>query len=73
MSPLEWMNDALCAQVGLDEFFPEKGTNPHQALSVCRRCDVRGACLDYALSIGPVTGIWGGTTERERRRLRRAA
>ena len=73
MSPLEWFDDALCAQVGLDEFFPEKGANPAQAISVCKACDVREKCLEYALRIGPVAGIWGGTTERERRRLRRAA
>ena len=74
MSSLEWMDDALCAEVGTEPFFPESHDNPRHALAVCQRCEVRMKCLDHALSmpLNPA-GIWGGTTERERRDLRRAS
>ena len=68
---LNWMDDALCREVGPEVFFPESEMQPRAALEVCRRCDVEIECLEYALSIGPVAGIWGGTTEADRRRLRR--
>lgn len=73
MSSLQWMDDALCAEVGTDLFFPEGSISNRDAIATCKRCEVRMKCLDYALSLplNPV-GIWGGTTERERRELRRA-
>lgn len=71
MLPLNWMDDALCREVGTDIFFPDTDTHPRTALNICRRCDVEIECLDYALQIGPVAGIWGGTTEKDRRRLKR--
>lgn len=69
----EWMGHALCREVDTDLFFPEHGGNPRQAVRVCRECPVQEDCLSYALSIGPVHGVWGGTTETERRRMRYAA
>lgn len=72
MSPsLNWMDDALCREVGSEVFFPDGESQPRAALEVCRRCDVEIECLEYALSISPVAGIWGGTTEADRRRIRR--
>lgn len=70
---LQWMNDALCAEIGVEPFFPEANENPRQAINTCNRCEARMKCLDYALALpfNPA-GIWGGTTERERRDLRRA-
>lgn len=78
MSRLEWMDDALCAEIGTEVFFPEPNKNPAQAIAVCRRCPVQPECLDHALDLdsrGPskVTGIWGGTTMRERQAMRGAA
>lgn len=74
---LNWMDEALCAQVGTEIFFPERGGNPHAAVSVCRRCPVKQECLNHALDLEAssplqVTGIWGGTTTKQRDRLRRA-
>jgi WhiB family redox-sensing transcriptional regulator len=54
-----------------DVFFPERGQSVTAAKTVCARCPVRAACLDYAMSINERHGIWGGTTEKERRVLRR--
>lgn len=74
MSSLEWMDAALCREVDFETFFPEKSQNPNPAKSICRRCEVQDECLDYALRHPNNThGVWGGTTERERRRLRNTA
>jgi WhiB family redox-sensing transcriptional regulator len=67
------MADALCAQVDTELFFPEKGSSVRSAKTVCRRCDVRKECLEYAINTGQRFGVWGGKSERERRSLRRAS
>jgi WhiB family redox-sensing transcriptional regulator len=54
-----------------DLFFPERGASTREAKEVCRGCVVREDCLEYALVNGEKFGIWGGMSERERRRLRR--
>lgn len=71
--PLAWQRDALCAQTDPEAFFPEKGGSTREAKAVCESCTVRAECLEYALSHDERFGIWGGLSERERRRLRRAA
>lgn len=71
--PLSWQQEALCAQTDPEAFFPEKGGSTREAKSVCVSCDVRDECLEYALANDERFGIWGGLSERERRRLRRAA
>ena len=53
--------------------FPEKGGSTREAKKVCLSCDVRGECLDYALAHDERFGIWGGLSERERRRLKKSA
>ena len=68
--PEPWMQDALCAQVDGDIFFPEKGGSGYAAKAVCAACDVRAQCLEYALRTNQTHGIWAGTTEPERRRMR---
>ena len=55
-----------------DLFFPERGASTREAKEVCRGCVVREECLEYALTNGEKFGIWGGMSERERRRIRRA-
>ncbi len=69
---LSWQVDANCVGVDPDIFFPERGASTKEAKSICTACQVRENCLEYALDNGEKFGIWGGTSERERRRLRRA-
>ena len=71
--PLAWQEEALCAQTDPEAFFPEKGGSTREAKRVCQVCPVRAECLDYALANDERFGIWGGMSERERRRLKRAA
>lgn len=70
---LSWQADALCAQTDPEAFFPEKGGSTRDAKRVCNECPVREACLDYAMENDERFGIWGGLSERERRRLRKQA
>jgi WhiB family transcriptional regulator, redox-sensing transcriptional regulator len=66
-----WQEKALCAQTDPEAFFPEKGGSTREAKRICLGCEVRDACLDYALANDERFGIWGGLSERERRRLKR--
>lgn len=68
----DWQSRANCMGVDPDLFFPERGASTREAKEVCRGCVVREDCLEYALANGEKFGIWGGLSERERRRLRRA-
>jgi WhiB family transcriptional regulator, redox-sensing transcriptional regulator len=68
----DWQERALCAQTDPEAFFPEKGGSTREAKRICSGCDVRAECLEYALAHDERFGIWGGLSERERRRLRRA-
>jgi WhiB family redox-sensing transcriptional regulator len=72
-SGLAWQDRALCAQTDPEAFFPEKGGSTREAKKVCRACEVRAECLEYALAHDERFGIWGGLSERERRRLKRGA
>lgn len=67
-----WQDHANCLGVDPDLFFPERGASTREAKEVCRGCVVRIDCLEYALANGEKFGIWGGMSERERRRVRRA-
>lgn len=71
--PLSWQQSALCAQTDPEAFFPEKGGSTREAKAVCASCEVRAECLEYALLNDERFGIWGGLSERERRRLKRQA
>lgn len=68
-----WMRQAAC-RGGDDLFFPPLGRADvaTKAKLICHGCPVRSACLDYALETNQEWGVWGGKSERERRRLRRA-
>ena len=70
---LAWQEQALCAQTDPEAFFPEKGGSTREAKRICIGCEVKGECLEYALGSDERFGIWGGLSERERRRLKRAA
>jgi WhiB family transcriptional regulator, redox-sensing transcriptional regulator len=76
-APGRWAEQAQCAQADPDAWFPGKGETAAVAKRICAACPVRAQCLDYALSGadtwgGIATGIWGGTTPRERTLLRRS-
>lgn len=69
LQPEPWMVDALCAVVDPELFYPEKGESAAAAKMLCRRCPVRAECLAYALASHEKFGVWGGLSERERRKL----
>ncbi|QEU90303.1 WhiB family transcriptional regulator [Streptomyces kanamyceticus] len=67
---LAWQEQALCAQTGADFFFPEPGSSVREAKYICRMCEMRPACLEYALANDERFGVWGGLSEKERYALR---
>ncbi|HEV3361634.1 MAG TPA: WhiB family transcriptional regulator [Pseudonocardiaceae bacterium] len=69
----EWQERALCAQTDPEAFFPEKGGSTREAKRICLGCEVRSECLEYALEHDERFGIWGGLSERERRKLKKRA
>ncbi len=71
LQPVEWQAKARCSEVDPEIFFPERGGSSKAARQVCSNCQVRDICLEYALNNKEQFGIWGGTSERERRRLRK--
>jgi WhiB family redox-sensing transcriptional regulator len=64
-----WMAQARCRDVAADTFFPESGAQVRAAVRICADCLVKGTCLEYALEQRIDHGIWGGTSERQRRRI----
>ena len=69
---LDWQDAAVCASVDPELFFPEKGGSTADAKRVCRACPVRAECLEFALANDERFGIYGGLSERQRRRLKDA-
>ncbi|ONI74542.1 WhiB family transcriptional regulator [Kribbella sp. ALI-6-A] len=73
---MRWLQRAACRSEDPGLFFPIGSAAPslrqiEDAKTVCRRCEVADACLDWALRTGQDAGVWGGLTEDERRTLRR--
>ena len=68
---LRWQDRASCLGMDPDLFFPERGASTREAKAICAACPVRIDCLEFALAHGEKFGIWGGMSERERRRIRR--
>lgn len=68
---LSWRARAACLGADPNLFFPEPNHHGLQAKAVCSTCPVRVECLEYAMA-HKAYGVWGGTSERERRTLRRA-
>lgn len=64
--------DGLCAQTDPEAFFPEKGENAKDAKKICGLCDVRRECLEWALRTDERYGVWGGETELDRKKHRKA-
>lgn len=69
----DWQERALCAQTDPEAFFPEKGGSTREAKRICQGCEVQTECLEYALAHDERFGIWGGLSERERRKMRKRA
>ena len=70
-TPEPWQADAECRDLPPDLFFPSSGPGTEAAKAVCATCPVCADCLDAALRRVEQHGVWGGTTPRERRRMRR--
>jgi WhiB family redox-sensing transcriptional regulator len=68
---LAWQDDANCMGANADLFFPERGASTRKAKQICGECEVQVECLEYAIANGEKFGIWGGLSERERRRIRK--
>lgn len=72
----DWRQHAACRREDPDLFFPIGTSGPallqtEQAKAVCRRCPVRESCLEWAMETDQTLGVWGGTSENERRSLKR--
>ena len=73
---MDWRHDALCRDEDPELFFPIGTTGPaatqvEHAKVVCRRCPAVQPCLEWALETSQEAGVWGATSEDERRALRR--
>ena len=68
---LSWQDFANCRGADADLFFPERGASTRKAKSICAACEVKTDCLEFAIVQGEKFGIWGGMSERERRKVRR--
>lgn len=66
---MSWRTKAACHGLDPQIFYPETDDEAEAAKEVCDLCPVRGACLEYALARREKEGLWGGCTERERRRI----
>ena len=68
---LSWRQSAACRGVDPEIFYPASEEEADDAKAVCAQCHVRQTCLEYALLSRERDGVWGGATEKERRRMLR--
>lgn len=66
-----WMGQGACRGMDTSQFVTERATSTADAKAVCRSCPVVGECLAFALGHLELRGVWGGTSQRERRAMRR--
>ena len=66
---LKWWDLGACRGLDASAFYPDDDDSAEYAKSVCADCSVQAACLEYALSVREKVGVWGGATERDRRRM----
>ena len=64
-----WMADGNCRNYAPSVFFPSDGVGVDRARKICKTCTVSETCLEFALEHRIDHGVWGGTSERERRRI----
>lgn len=69
---IDWMGQGNCRDHPPSTFFPSDGVGVDVARRICATCPVQAPCLEYALRNGVDHGVWGGTSERERRRIARS-
>jgi len=69
---ISWRDEAACKSVPTEAFFPEEGGVPTTLAKLCAGCPVRSECLDFAVSDWTIYGIWAGTDEKERRKMRQS-
>jgi len=68
---VSWRVKGACQGLDPDIFYPDNEENSDEAISICKTCEVRIACLNYALDSREKQGVWGGASARDRRRLLR--
>lgn len=68
----DWQDRSLCAQTDPEAFFPPAGGSTKEAKKVCQNCEVRPECLEAALANDERFGLWGGVSERDRRKIKKA-
>lgn len=66
-----WQDRAACMGTFDLRFFPERGASNSEIKAICAGCPVREECLEHALTAPEKFGIWGGTSERERGKIRK--
>jgi len=64
-----WRDHAACRGIDPEIFYPVSDEEADPAKTICDLCSVRTLCLEYALTARERDGVWGGATERERRRM----
>lgn len=69
MNDIVWRQLGACRGLDPGIFYPESDDDADQAKAVCAECGVRVACLEHALASREKVGVWGGATERERRKI----
>ena len=65
---MSWIEQALCAEIDPELFFPDKGGPARDAIKVCKRCPVQEPCLQFAIDNRIIDGIWGGQVPNQRKR-----
>lgn len=68
---LSWQDYANCRGADADLFFPERGASTRKAKAICGACEAKAECLEFAIQHSEKFGIWGGLSERERRKIRK--
>lgn len=66
---MSWRTNGACNGLDPSIFFPDSEENAGEAIAICNECPVRISCLEHALTVREKEGVWGGATDRERRRL----
>jgi WhiB family redox-sensing transcriptional regulator len=69
VTEISWRDRGACRGLDPEAFYPETDEEAEEAKNVCAQCHVRVACLEFALMKREKEGVWGGATERERRRI----
>jgi len=69
ITEITWRNRGACNGLDPAVFFPDSEENAEEAKSICAECVVRLSCLEHALAVRERDGVWGGLTEKERRRM----